>query len=136
MVVNFSNIIRFLNIHFPWLLFVVLITIQSHIGNNNLDSTFLYADKITHLIVYGTLAWLLARGIFKGRNTFLQRNYFWIVLIILGFFGIIDEIHQYFIPGRYFDLKDWMADMSGGIFFLIIFRFRNKTTLEDLKGSH
>jgi VanZ family protein len=28
-------------------------------------------------------------------------------------YGLVDEIHQAFIPGRFYELLDWVADIIG-----------------------
>jgi len=126
MITYFSKWIRPLNIHLPWLLVMILISVQSHISGDKLGSSLASSDKISHFIIFGLLGWLLVRAVFKQKNTFIQQNYFWIVLIIVAIFAIIDEIHQYYIPGRYFEMLDWVADTSGATLFLLIYKFRNK----------
>jgi VanZ family protein len=49
--------------------------------------------------------------------------YLWLISIL---YGISDEIHQYFVPYRWFDLKDIMYDVMGaslGVlgFFILLF---------------
>ncbi len=45
-------------------------------------------------------------------------------------YGILDEIHQFFVPTRYFDVKDILFDVIGAILgivlYLIVF-YLNKT---------
>jgi VanZ family protein len=124
MIVFYSKSIRFLNIHLPWLLVMFLISLQSHITADNMGSSLGSSDKFTHFLVFGLLTWLITRAVFKGENTFLQQNYFWIVLIILGMFAVVDEMHQYFTPGRDSEILDWLADMSGAVIFLFIYKWR------------
>ena len=100
MVAYFSKWIKLLNIHLPWLLVIFLISFQSHISGDKIGSALESSDKIVHFIIFGLLGWLLARAVFKKKNRFLQQNYFWMVLIFVAIFAIIDEIHQFFIPGR------------------------------------
>lgn len=125
MVASFSNWIKSLNIHLPWVLVIFLISIQSHISGDHMGSAMVYSDKIVHFAIFGLLAWLLARAVFKEENRFLHHNYFWVILIFIAIFAIIDEIHQFFIPGRYFELMDWLADVSGACMFLFIYKKRN-----------
>ncbi len=50
---------------------------------------------------------------------------FAIVLLQLVISGLMDEIHQYFVPGRYASVKDVLIDTAGGIagiIFLVIIR--------------
>jgi VanZ family protein len=71
-------------------------------------------DKLTHLVLYGVLGFLLYRGVrWPGRPGFgLGR-----VLAIAGslaVFGTLDEMHQLWIPGRGMEGADLMADLAGG----------------------
>lgn len=60
-------------------------------------------DKLVHTAVYGLLGWLLGMGLNRP-------VWAWGVAIA---FGISDEFHQRFTPGRFFDLGDWLADSVG-----------------------
>jgi VanZ family protein len=37
-------------------------------------------------------------------------------------YGVSDEIHQAFVPGRSSDVLDWMADTAGTLVALYLFR--------------
>ena len=61
-----------------------------------------------HLVVYGILGALLARG----RR--LQGHIPHAVLILAGaLYGASDEWHQSFVPGRQVSALDWVADLCG-----------------------
>jgi hypothetical protein len=63
-------------------------------------------DKLGHGLVYGLLATLLVRnGFFFGRV--------WLAVVLVSLFGISDEWHQSFTPGRSVEFADWIADTSG-----------------------
>jgi len=132
----FPKLIRFFNSHLPWILLMILIFIQSESSADNFSPKIPFFDKITHFLVFGTLAWLIVRAIFKEENTFLQQNYFWIVLIVLALFSLTDEFHQIYTPGRSTDMWDWVADMSGGFVFLYIFKRKNKINKSGLSQTH
>lgn len=126
MAVNFSKWSKKINTHLPWILVIILITTESQMSGSNFTSSLLYSDKAVHLIIFGLLGWLMARAIFQENNLFLHKNYFWVVLICIAFFAILDEIHQLYIPGRSFDMLDWAADLSGACLFLLLFKKRHK----------
>ena len=66
------------------------------------------ADKLAHLVVYGILGALLARG----RR--LQGHFPHAVLVLVGaLYGASDEWHQSFVPGRQVSALDWVADLCG-----------------------
>lgn len=54
----------------------------------------------------------------------------WAVMVQLIVSGALDELHQYFVPGRYASLKDVMIDAAGGLAgILIILLFRGGRSL-------
>lgn len=81
---------------------------------------FTWDDKIHHAAAYVPLGFLLLRGIVgKGKCT---RQALWLAIIIGALYGVSDEIHQYFVPGRLMDWTDAVADAVGvtlgsGIFY-------------------
>lgn len=84
---------------------------------------FNYQDKVLHLIaffIYGCLTWfmLFKLGLKKKKVIFFT--------IIWGFiFGASDEIHQYFVPGRYSEFADWVADSLGILLSLLLLKLVN-----------
>ena len=63
-------------------------------------------DKVGHALVYGLLATLIVRnGFMPGRG--------WLAVMMVSLFGITDEWHQSFTPGRSVEFADWLADTSG-----------------------
>jgi len=72
---------------------------------------FPHQDKIFHFIAYFGLAVLLANC--TPRNYSLRRR-FWLAFSIAAAYGITDEFHQSFVPGRDATIGDWLADAAGG----------------------
>jgi VanZ family protein len=64
-------------------------------------------DKIAHFCVYGLLATLLVR---LGRGSRAVA----LALLATSLYGVSDEWHQSFVPGRSSELADWLADTLGG----------------------
>ncbi len=72
-----------------------------------------YGDKLIHGLLYGLMALLLNYGLkFKTVKFNLQLG-----AIIVLTFATIEELSQYFIPSRTFDLGDLLADFIGVILF-------------------
>jgi VanZ family protein len=62
-------------------------------------------DKVVHFSVYGLIGTLVLRALGGKR---------WgLAVVIVSLFGMSDEIHQYFTPGRSMDFADWVADTLG-----------------------
>lgn len=65
-------------------------------------------DKVGHFAVYGLFATLVVRLI-------ARRQFAWVAVVIASAYGISDEWHQSFTPGRSVELNDWVADTSGAV---------------------
>ena len=108
----------------PWQLLLLAIFIQSSIGNMNIiDFGFSFQDKLFHFIVFGILAILMARSFKKSKLNFFNKYYHVLAILLTGIYGVIDEYHQYFVPGRFSTVGDWLADLLGAIVFIIVFYY-------------
>ena len=67
-------------------------------------------DKVAHALVYSILAWLLFRAL--ARQT-VPGFAAWLSFALSSVYGITDEVHQYFVPGRMASVYDWYADVLG-----------------------
>ncbi len=70
---------------------------------------FLYQDKLYHFVEYHLLAFSLAHAYSRGT----QKNRFLFAFLIAAAYGITDELHQSFVPGRDCSFWDWLADALG-----------------------
>jgi VanZ family protein len=71
-------------------------------------------DKIAHCSVYGLLATLVLRG--------LGERAAWQAVAVVSLFGLSDELHQHFTPGRSMDALDWVADTVGAALAVALYR--------------
>lgn len=75
-----------------------------------------YGDKIGHFLLFGMLA-LAMNLVFRLKllnvNTF---RVYWGTAVVLVFVSI-EELSQYFIPGRTLDPMDFMASVAGILLF-------------------
>ena len=105
---------NYIKYHMPWQILLLAIFIQSSIGNMNMiDFGFSFQDKFLHFFVFGLLGLLMARSFKKSRFKLFNNYYHILAIILTGLYGIIDEYHQYFVPGRYCDIYDFIADSVG-----------------------
>ena len=72
------------------------------------------SDKLIHLVCFAGLGFFWTWW-FK-KEAWLQRpvRHFLLVTLIVAAYGMVDEIHQYFVPGRHASILDWVADLIGG----------------------
>ncbi len=77
-----------------------------------LPEAWLAQDKLLHLLEYAALGALLVPAF---RLTGLRPSRaFLAALVVASLYGATDEIHQWFVPGRTADVRDWVADTLGG----------------------
>ena len=71
-------------------------------------------DKLFHLIVFGILGFLVMGALQASHEGYPTRQA-WLVALAVMLYGILDEFHQYFVPGRSADVYDVLADAIGGL---------------------
>ncbi len=78
-------------------------------------------DKLYHSMEYAILGYLVARALDKG---FRLKNLTMVISAILftAIYGYGDEIHQTFVPGRFFSYWDITADTLGAIIGTLLYR--------------
>jgi VanZ family protein len=116
---------RLLNAHLPWIAMILIISFQSSTSGLKLpDLSFDFVDKFVHFFVFGILGWLIARGMYKTKNRFIHKRFLLLAIIIGTIFGLIDECHQSFVPGRQSDIGDWFADILGIITLSLFYKMK------------
>ena len=72
-----------------------------------------HIDKFFHTIIYFIFALLLWRAFFYASPEFFKKRAIFFTLTLTIFFGISDELHQYFVPFRDADVFDILFDCIG-----------------------
>jgi VanZ family protein len=80
------------------------------------------ADKIAHVCAYGLLGFLFYRAYRSHWPTASVWTMSGASLLSTGVYGATDEIHQYFVPGRFADPWDLLADVIGALLGVIAYR--------------
>jgi len=84
---------------------------------------FSSSDKLLHIIEYGILSLLIY---FAFRSSNIPDHYSLGMAFAISFlYGVSDEIHQYFVPGRQSDILDAVADGIGSVVFLLVIKSKN-----------
>lgn len=78
------------------------------------------SDKIAHVAFYAILAYFLLCGWCVDKNKTLRKKQAVVVLTFVILYGISDEFHQSFVPGREPSWYDVLADGVGGLFGLLV----------------
>lgn len=115
---------KFLVYWLPPLAYMVIIFILSHMMNPPVPKTDIPSfDKVYHIVEYAILGFLLKRALDQaafvriygyGLATFMA--------VSIGvYYGILDEVHQYFIPKRECSFWDLVFDASGILLGVLIY---------------
>lgn len=75
-------------------------------------------NLILHMLEFGLLSFLVFFGFFSKAKSIYLLSFSFI-------YAVIDEIHQYFVPSRYFDVFDIILDsigIFGGFFSYFLLR--------------
>jgi len=89
---------------------VLIITLSNQ---SNPPGADLGPDYVLHALGYGVLGIAVAWGQTQGLRHQYTLRAAWIGWLLCSVFGISDELHQWFIPGRSTSFSDWLADTVG-----------------------
>ena len=82
---------------------------------------FFYMGVVGHFVIFAILAFLLARAfIWKGP---LKRKCLILAFSIACLYGVSDEIHQIFTPGRSYKVLDLFVNSAGAAFGVFAFYY-------------
>ena len=104
---------KFVEFWLPVYLYAAIIFMLSSMPQIPIPFAFKFSDKIEHIIEYAIFGYLLIRA-FRNSSFKLTLAQMRFLIILIGFiYGITDEIHQYFVPGRATSTLDIFADGAG-----------------------
>lgn len=90
--------------------------------------TLLFLNPMLHICEFGALSFLLFFGLYPRIRVL-------IIITISIVYAFLDELHQYFVPFRYFDIFDFFLDVvgviGGFIFYLLVKFTRNRIKSKD-----
>jgi VanZ family protein len=72
------------------------------------------SDKVAHMLEYGVLGVLWARVVKASWPHWTFLLGLASTSLFTGLYGITDEWHQFYVPGRFADWHDVLADLCGG----------------------
>ena len=72
-------------------------------------------DKMAHASVYAVLAGACLGALAGGRWTGVTMGAAAAAVLMATAYGVTDELHQRFVPGRTADLLDLLADFTGSM---------------------
>lgn len=120
-----KKIIDFLQFQLPVIAWCVFVYTVSSIPSPNIPALGIHTDKVIHFGVFGTLCWLGHIAFHHQPNGVLKKYSLLTAILFTMAFGMSDEFHQMFTPGRTADIFDIVADTVGGLVYSAIYlRFR------------
>jgi len=126
-----SRLRTFVTYHLPAIVCAGAIIIVSSIPKLQTPKIGLPAlDKLAHFIEYAVFAFLIYRSFSHITRKITVNRIFLFSALFLTFFALLDEIHQYFVPGRYSDIYDLAMDVLGTLVALVYLRVRVRSAKE------
>lgn len=115
---------------FNWLLVViwmVAIFLLSAIPSYPVDLTsqqYNLVSLIFHLVLYAILTWFFIRAFMSSGIPVKKSLAYGFLSAII--YGITDEFHQYFVPGRKAHLSDWLFDVVGAMIIFYFYKYKSR----------
>lgn len=121
----------------PLLVTMATIFILSHQPGDTLQLPSLPGlDKVAHVVVYGVLAASALYAITPYSPPYDPRARAAAVVVFCVLFGLADEYHQSFIPGRWASGWDLLADGLGCAMVVGVWWWRKSTESSRAVGYH
>jgi VanZ family protein len=108
----------------PVILWGLLIFVSSSLPSQKLPNLpILGMDKAIHFGVFFVFALLTHRAIkYQDWFPYLSRHALVYTVPVTILYGVLDEVHQMFVPGRDASVYDLVADGLGAILYVILLR--------------
>ena len=104
----------------------LLLFVSTHLPARELAQLPAGSDKVVHFAAYFVLGWLLM-GTFRPRHR--PRDAVILTLMVAAIYGAVDEGSQAFVPGRFPDRRDWLADIGGATTAAVIYAVLAQTAV-------
>ncbi len=99
---------------------------SSNIGSSNSKAI------IYHIGAFFFLGFFLLISLVRGK---LKGNLFLVGILSSIAYGILDEVHQFFVPGRYCSLVDVALDLAGVLLAALIYFILIKLKMKKVKKT-
>ena len=119
---NFLERNKVLLVYLPLIFYWILLFTLTTLPTQSIPSVGVN-DKLEHTLAYFGLSFLLYLTLlFQKKSIMLKKYAMLFTLLIVIFYGALDEVHQLLIPGRSCELLDFLADMLGGILGIVLLK--------------
>lgn len=118
----------------PIAIYCVGIFLLSSLTSEEVPSLYtIISDKIAHVMLYGGLGFLVARYLKAARGTTTGHTVAFAGLLCL-LYGMTDEFHQAFVPGRSAQVGDLIADLIGGLLGGLLYAALSLSSFTDSRS--
>lgn len=126
---------RIYYVYLPLTVYWIFLFIMTSLPSQALPAIGVW-DKFEHTGAYLVLSVLLYLTVsFQQKFPLLKKFPVISVIIIASLYAVLDELHQTLVPGRYCDIIDWLADLSGILAGVIICRIFMDKKVKNLSQS-
>ena len=105
----------------PWLIVILIATLIFYTSSLpapvKIKMQPSYVTVVYHIIVFFILSFFLLIAFRVQKNI----AFLFVAIIVAVFYGIMDEFHQFFVPGRACAFSDLMLDMVGIFFSTLLY---------------
>jgi VanZ family protein len=105
------------------LAYMGFIFILSSIPGREIPSALSSYDKLIHFFLYLVLGLIFTYFLSGLKSGLAQIIVGFATFFFIAIYGLSDEVHQTFTPGRVFEVLDIVTDMLGGITGWLLFQF-------------
>ena len=98
-----------------------------HLSERTIEIFQLVVRKAGHVTEYAIFALLAARAFRTSARELLRQRWFWVSLLLVVAYSLIDEFHQSFYLSRTASIYDSMIDSLGGLVALLLLAFCNRS---------
>lgn len=93
-----------------WMAVIFVLSSQPDLGSSGFGRFGFGISKVGHVVVFSALGFLAAHALDISRI----RHRLWWTIVLVSLYAIIDEVHQFMVPGRSPALTDVMIDVISG----------------------
>jgi len=120
--------LKFVRYQLPAIVWALAIFVSSSIPADKLPELVIFkVDKLTHFVVFFLFAVLIHRAAkFQNRFPSLSHHSLMVTVVVTILYGVVDEVHQSFVPNRDSSVMDLIADAVGATLYATAVWLREK----------
>ncbi|MFZ2384752.1 MAG: VanZ family protein [Candidatus Omnitrophota bacterium] len=105
---------------FPVAAVMAVIFMLSCIPGRSIPHLFSFQDIALHAIIYAVFGSFFSPALRSALPKISRRRAVLLTVVFCFLYGLSDEFHQIFVPGRTASFSDVMVDLAGGIIGVLL----------------